>query len=112
MKHGLDMPILNTQCTLLNALIVMTEKKIGLGIIVDSNKLLAGIITDGDIRRYLKDADHDVNTLVSNIMNRFPETAYAAAPLCRVLEQMVKHPLTDRGIAQFLEDAKKIPARK
>jgi len=29
-----------------------------------------------------------------------------------VLEQMSKHPLTDKGIAQFLEDAKKIPARK
>jgi len=29
-----------------------------------------------------------------------------------VLEQMSKHPLTDKGIAQFLEDAKRIPARK
>ena len=29
-----------------------------------------------------------------------------------VLEQMAKHPLTDKGIAQFLEDAKKIPNRK
>ncbi len=29
-----------------------------------------------------------------------------------VLEQMAKHPLTDKGIAQFLEDAKKIPTRK
>jgi transaldolase len=29
-----------------------------------------------------------------------------------VLDQMVKHPLTDRGIAQFLEDAKKIGTRK
>jgi transaldolase len=29
-----------------------------------------------------------------------------------VLEQMAKHPLTDKGIAQFLEDAKKIPSRK
>ena len=29
-----------------------------------------------------------------------------------VLEQMAKHPLTDKGIAQFLEDAKKIPIRK
>jgi len=25
---------------------------------------------------------------------------------------MAKHPLTDKGIAQFLEDAKKIPNRK
>jgi transaldolase len=29
-----------------------------------------------------------------------------------IIEQMVKHPLTDRGIAQFLEDAKKIGPRK
>ncbi len=29
-----------------------------------------------------------------------------------VLEQMAKHPLTDKGIAQFLEDAKKIGLKK
>jgi transaldolase len=29
-----------------------------------------------------------------------------------VMEQMAKHPLTDKGIAQFLEDAKKIGVKK
>jgi transaldolase len=29
-----------------------------------------------------------------------------------IIEQMVKHPLTDKGIAQFLEDAKKISTKK
>jgi transaldolase len=29
-----------------------------------------------------------------------------------ILEQMLKHPLTDKGIAQFLEDAKKIRTQK
>jgi transaldolase len=29
-----------------------------------------------------------------------------------IIEQMVKHPLTDKGIAQFLEDAKKIGTKK
>ncbi len=29
-----------------------------------------------------------------------------------ILDQMVKHPLTDKGIAQFLEDAKKIGTQK
>jgi transaldolase len=29
-----------------------------------------------------------------------------------IIEQMVKHPLTEKGIAQFLEDAKKIGSRK
>lgn len=28
----------------------------------------------------------------------------------KIFQQLVKHPLTDRGLAQFLEDAKKIPA--
>jgi transaldolase len=30
----------------------------------------------------------------------------------KVIDQMIKHPLTDRGIAQFLEDAGKIGAKK
>ena len=30
----------------------------------------------------------------------------------KVFQQLVKHPLTDRGLAQFLEDAKKIPQEK
>lgn len=29
-----------------------------------------------------------------------------------IIEQMVKHPLTDKGIAQFLEDTKKIKGKK
>ncbi len=29
-----------------------------------------------------------------------------------IIEQMVKHPLTDKGIAQFLEDSKKIGVKK
>jgi TalC/MipB family fructose-6-phosphate aldolase len=95
MKQGLDMPILNTQSTLLHTLAIMTEKKIGLGIIVDSNKVLAGIITDGDIRRYLKDADHDVNKPIGEIMNKSPETADADTPLCRVLEQMEQKRITE-----------------
>jgi TalC/MipB family fructose-6-phosphate aldolase len=95
MKQGLDMPILNTQCTLLHALVVMTEKKIGLGIIVDSSKVLAGIITDGDIRRYLKDASHDINKPISGIMNKSPETADATTPLYHVLERMEQKRITE-----------------
>ncbi|MHC4757139.1 MAG: transaldolase family protein [Planctomycetota bacterium] len=94
MKHGSDMPILNIQSTLLHALTVMTEKKIGLGIIVDSDNVLAGIITDGDIRRHLKDTGHNINKPIGEIMNKSPETANAAAPLCHVLEQMEQKRIT------------------
>ena len=95
MKQGSDMPILGMQCTLLDALTVMTKKRVGLGIIIDNNKALAGIITDGDIRRYLQNANHDVNNSISNIMNRFPETANATTPLHRVLEQIAQKRITE-----------------
>jgi TalC/MipB family fructose-6-phosphate aldolase len=95
MRQGLDMPILDTQCSLLDALIIMTEKKIGFGIIVDTDNVLAGIVTDGDIRRYLQDTNHDVNNLITDVMNRSPETADAAMPLCFVLEQMAQKRITE-----------------
>ncbi len=44
------------------------------------------------------------------------ETAMLGAEIVTIppaiIEQMVKHPLTDKGIAQFLEDAKKIGSKK
>lgn len=50
---------------------------------------------------------HPIHVIESGLMGAEIVTIPPA-----VLEQMVKHPLTDKGIAQFLEDAKKIPTRK
>jgi len=50
---------------------------------------------------------HPIHVIESGLMGAEIVTIPPA-----VLEQMSKHPLTDKGIAQFLEDAKKIPARK
>ena len=36
--------------------------------------------------------------------------AHVATLPLKVIKQLVKHPLTDLGLAQFLADAKKIPA--
>lgn len=38
--------------------------------------------------------------------------AHVATLPLKVIKQLVKHPLTDLGLAQFLADAKKIPAAK
>jgi len=50
---------------------------------------------------------HPIHVIESGLMGAEIVTIPPA-----VLEQMSRHPLTDKGIAQFLEDAKKIPARK
>jgi transaldolase len=38
--------------------------------------------------------------------------AHVATLPLKVIKQLIKHPLTDLGLAQFLADAKKIPAAK
>jgi transaldolase len=38
--------------------------------------------------------------------------AHVATLPLKVIKQLIKHPLTDVGLAQFLADAKKIPASR
>ena len=62
----------------------------------------------------------DINTqiIVASVRNPIHviEAAMLGAEIVTIpptiIEQMVKHPLTDKGIAQFLEDAKKIGIKK
>ncbi len=59
--------------------------------------------------------DFDTQVLVASV--RHPvhvlQSALMGADVCtipfKVIEQLVKHPLTDAGLAKFIEDARKIP---
>ncbi len=59
--------------------------------------------------------DFDTQVLVASV--RHPvhvlQSALLGADVCtipfKVIEQLVKHPLTDAGLAKFVEDSKKIP---
>jgi transaldolase len=70
--------------------------------------------------RGIYDSDEDIETqiVVASVRNPIHviESGLIGADIVTippaVLDQMIKHPLTDKGIAQFLEDAKKIGARK
>ena len=59
--------------------------------------------------------DYGTEVLVASVRNptHVVDAALAGADVCTipfsVLGQLVKHPLTDLGLAKFIEDAKKIP---
>ena len=53
MVTGKKMPILNYKKKLRDAVSVMNRKKLGIVVIL-KNKFIAGLITDGDLRRELK----------------------------------------------------------
>ncbi len=61
MKTGDDIPAVSTDTKLLDALLVMSQKKLGMVLITDNSTLL-GIFTDGDLRRVLE-AHSDIQSL-------------------------------------------------
>ncbi len=60
--------------------------------------------------------DFGTEVLVASVRNptHVLEAALMGADVCtiplKVIQQLASHPLTDKGLAQFLEDAKKIPS--
>ncbi len=77
--HGEEaLPLVSTTATVKEVLPVMTAKEVrGAVGVVDENKNLVGVITDGDIRRHLNtDRDH-LKTQAREIMSLNPKTVPA-----------------------------------
>jgi arabinose-5-phosphate isomerase len=72
MHTGDRLPLISASERMSEALLVMTSKSFGcLGVVDDSGKL-AGIITDGDLRRHMGPTLHEA--LTGDIMTRHPKT--------------------------------------
>ena len=70
------------------AIEIVTKGKLGVGIVVDRNKLL-GIVTDGDIRRAMLRLGQDFfSTPVTDIMAREPKTINQNAKIVDAGEAM------------------------
>ncbi len=69
MRSGSRVPAVSPGVTLRDALLEMTDKGLGMTAIVDSDRRILGIFTDGDLRRTL-DAGADIRgTLISDVMH-------------------------------------------
>lgn len=69
MHIGEDIPIVQSNVLLSQALMEMTEKKLGMTTVVDDKKILIGIFTDGDLRRYFEINEVNLNkTIIDDVM--------------------------------------------
>lgn len=67
-------PMVTSEASLKEALMEMTQKKLGMTTIVDQEGKLLGIFTDGDVRRAF-DNNADIHkTLISEVMSKNPKT--------------------------------------
>lgn len=86
-----DMPILSPQTSLGEAIMIVSEGKLGLGVAEENGKI-AGLITDGDIRRAIERWKAELfNHVVSDIMTRTPKTVTADTKITEIQRVMQKH---------------------
>ncbi len=90
MHTGKQIPIVYHTASLKSALMEVTEKGLGMTAVIDEQQTLAGIYTDGDLRRTLDKGIDLNNSRVADLMTRECVTANAgmlAAEGLQIMEQ-------------------------
>jgi arabinose-5-phosphate isomerase len=89
MHKGGNNPLVRQEKTVREALLVMTRTRLGAATVVDGKGRLAGVFTDGDLRRALQKDDGLLRRPIAQVMTRNPRTvspddlAAEVAPLFR-----------------------------
>ena len=92
MHSGNKMPCVADTASLSEALLEMTNKGLGMTGIVDADGKLAGIFTDGDLRRVLDHGEVNVHQItIADVMTRQCKTAQAKQLAVEVLSLMEQH---------------------
>ena len=87
-----EIPVIKSNSTIIDAVLVMTEKKYGCVVVLDKNKKIKGIITDGDLRRSI--AKINIKEKATNIMKSKPIVAKSNLLISSAIVLMNKHSIT------------------
>tara|TARA_X000001036_G_scaffold155602_1_gene147894 strand:+ start:1 stop:978 length:978 start_codon:yes stop_codon:yes gene_type:complete len=91
MVTGKKMPILNFKKNFREALKVMNQKKLGILVII-KNKFINGLVTDGDLRRELK--NYSSKRKIINFMTKSPSVVNENMPASKALAIMNERKIT------------------
>ncbi len=88
-----NFPIISPDMKLSDALLFISNGKLGLGIVMEEGKYdILGIITDGDIRRAVEGAQQNfLNLTVAEAMTKNPKTIGPEAKLTEIQRMFHKH---------------------
>ena len=88
MKSGSDTPIVAPDVLLLDALMVMSEKALGMVLVAESDNTLLGIFTDGDLRRVLEKNTRITRLSIGDVMTKQCKSIEAEKPAITAVEMM------------------------
>ncbi|MCT7610068.1 KpsF/GutQ family sugar-phosphate isomerase [Aliarcobacter butzleri] len=69
-----NLPTVSRETKLKDAIIVMSEGRLGNVIIIDENRMVFGVLSDGDLRRALMNENFSINCNVEDIATLNPKT--------------------------------------
>lgn len=107
--HTDNLPIINLETSLYDALFKIIECKLGIAIITDDNNILKGIIVDGDLKRLLvkdKQIENILKTKVKDIMNNSPKVIYQDTLIGEALHLM-EGKITNLVVVEDTKEGKK-----
>jgi len=96
MRAGDRLPSVGIEATLAQAILEMSAKGIGLTAVVDGPGKLAGIFTDGDLRRTLEKHDNIKSLGIAEVMTRNPRTISADRLAVEAAQVMQSHRVSGR----------------
>jgi len=88
MHTGNALPQIGHDASLKTALLEMTEKGLGMTAVVDAAGMVAGVFTDGDLRRALEHALDLQQARVIDLMTHHPKTIHADELAVAAVEKM------------------------
>src|SRR3990167_7266668 len=88
-----ELPLVSRKTLMGDALVVMTEKGFGCIGILDNQKKLIGIITDGDLRRHM--SPDLLRETVEKVMTSSPKTIYSASFATEAVGFMNRNSITN-----------------
>ena len=93
-----DIPIIDSSSTIIDAVLIMTEKKYGCAVVQSNSKKIIGIITDGDLRRSIKNLN--IQEKATTIMKSKPVIAKENLLISSAIVLMNKYSITSLIIAE------------
>jgi len=88
MHTGKQIPVVPIGASLREALLEMTSKGLGMSGVVDGDGKLAGILTDGDLRRLLNRGVDVYKAKISEVMTRNPKVTHPDRLAAETVEMM------------------------
>jgi len=105
MYKGNELPIVEKDTSIKDTILEMTAKRLGATCVIDQNKTLVGIITDGDLRRQLEKSLDIKELKAKDIMTKNPKTINQKLLASFALQRMENFNIT----SLIAVDSKNVP---